>query len=88
MYSVRLHYHGATCVASHENAQNMRLIISPNVRWIGACLVNSDRNFGTNLPRLKAAPTSSRAALGRRVIEEAGAVESTAPVFVSTTSRW
>ena len=48
--SLPLPYHGAMYTSSHENAQNMRLIISPNVQRIGACLVNSDENLEPTFP--------------------------------------
>jgi hypothetical protein len=48
--SLPLPYHGAMYAASHENAQNVRLIISPNVQWISACLVNSGENLEPTSP--------------------------------------
>ena len=43
--SLRPLYHGAAYASSHENAQNMRLIVCPNVQRIGTCLVNSGENL-------------------------------------------
>jgi len=43
-------YHGAAYASSHENAQNMRLIVCPNVQRIGACLVNSGENLEPTFP--------------------------------------
>jgi len=38
MYSVPSPYHAAVCASTRDNTQNMRLVVSEEMTWMGPCL--------------------------------------------------